>query len=144
MRNKPGCDLLPAGQYDAVIMSAADKVSAVKPDGSGGNEMIELQLQVFDAQGTEFGVQDFLTATPRMQWKIRHLCESAHVEYEQEDLPASAFEGKNVRINVTVETHPKFGPQNRVADYLPRSNGVALKDAPIQNRLDPVDADIPF
>lgn len=134
MRNKPGSDLLPPGQYDAVIMSAEDKVS------TKGNEMLELQLRVFDAQGQEFGVQDFLTATPRMQWKIRHLCESAHVDYEREDLPASEFEGRNVRIDVVVETNPKYGPQNRVADYLPRSNGATV----VPVRHEPEDADIPF
>ena len=68
--------VLPAGEYDAFTRTAKDKVS--KSD----NEMIELMLSVWDGQGNETMVFDYLLdamttshRTPRSA--VRHLPLSA-------------------------------------------------------------------
>ena len=138
MKNKPGSDLCPEGEWEAEILSAEDRVS------QNGNPMLELMLRVFGAEGEEYAVQDWVTATPRMQWKIRHLCESAHVQYERDELPPDDFMGRNVRVKITINEDAKWGKQNRVADYLPRAgNGPTVRALPqTEAALD--DADIPF
>lgn len=126
MKNNPNSDLLPDGLYDATITDAVDKVSQIKPDGTGGNEMMELVLEVFDFAGNSVPVTDYLLSKPNWQWKIRHLCESAHVDYERKDLPANEFVGRNVRVEIITQDDKKYGKQNRVKDYLPRTIGATI------------------
>jgi Protein of unknown function (DUF669) len=132
VKNKPGSDLLPDGEYNATIVDGIEGVSQ-----NSGNEMITLTLEVYGPDSVSYAVTDYLPAISKMQWKIRHLCESTGVNYEQEDLPVSLFLGKNVRVAVVKLNDKKYGWQNRVNDYIGSAVGSSVKPAA-------ADDDIPF
>lgn len=132
MRNKPGSDLLPDGEYNATIMSGEDKKS------TKGNDMMELVLAVYDAAGNDNPITDYIVSSPKLQWKIRHLCESTGVVYERDDLPVEDFVGKNVRVKIVTQQSDKYGPQNRVADYMGSASAGSVP------KVADIDADIPF
>jgi uncharacterized protein DUF669 len=130
VRNKPGSDLLPDGEYDATIVAGEDDKRS-----QAGNEMMELVLAVYDREGKDTPITDYIVATPKMQWKIRHLCEAVGVEYERDTIPVEDFVGANVRVKVVTQDDAKYGPQNRIQDYLKSNGGTPKADR---------DADIPF
>lgn len=134
MKFKPGSDLTPEGEHDAVVMSAINKQS------KSGNDMIEMQMAVYVGD-MEYGVTDWLVDIPSMQYKIRHFCESAGFDYEKGELDPAQVQGCNVRVKIVTSDDEKYGKQSKVKDYLPRPTTVAVKAAPAAAQ---VDADIPF
>lgn len=59
------------GVYKCEVFTAEEKTSKRKPDGTGGNPMIELTLKVMlpnGKQGPE--IRDYLVFTPKSSWKI--------------------------------------------------------------------------
>lgn len=62
--------ILPEGIYNFQVIKAEKRIS------SAGNPMLELKLKVWDANGKTYTVRDFLVATRKMAWKIKHFWES--------------------------------------------------------------------
>ncbi|MCF1193213.1 DUF669 domain-containing protein, partial [Mangrovimonas sp. AS39] len=91
--------LLKEGEYDAVIAASQDKTS------HSGNPMMDVTLQVFDAQGRARDVRDFLVFTKGMMWKVIHFADSAGLlkQYEEGKLCSEVAIGNRVRVKITVE-----------------------------------------
>lgn len=143
-------NLLKDGEYDAVIVSSQDKTSG------SGNPMMDVTLQVFDAQGRAREVRDFLVFTKCMMWKVIHFANSAGLlkEYEEGKLCSEIVIGKRVRVKIAIESGneipadklrgkpagSKYSDKNKIEDYI--NQGVS-KGAVTE--LDPfADDDIPF
>ncbi|HEY2811777.1 MAG TPA: hypothetical protein VGJ00_10375 [Rhabdochlamydiaceae bacterium] len=140
-------NLLKEGIYDAVINFSTDKTS------SSGNPMMDMTLAVYDDNGMEHNVRDFLVFTPKMMWKVVHCAESANVvkEYEEQKFCSDIVVGKRVKVKVTVEegspipddklngkpVGTKYPDKNKIDDY--------IKDGQVlQNGNGFVDDDINF
>ena len=146
--------VLPAGEYDAFTRSAKDKVS--KSD----NEMIELVLSVWDGQGNETMVFDYLLDA--MPLKLRHFCVAVGIEdaYNAGELTAELCQEHNVRVKLKIEESRGEWPRsNKIIDYLASDATVdraapAATAKPAQSPEPPptqeqpaqeaVDADTPF
>src|ERR1700761_5913233 len=63
-------NLWPDGLYSFEIVEGVDKISKVKPDGSGGNEMVELKVKVYNEDGGHIFVNDYLLES--IAYKLRH------------------------------------------------------------------------
>jgi hypothetical protein len=109
--------LLPKGEYDAVIVKSEDKVSS-----NSGNPMMDMTLQVYDREGHQHPVRDFLVFTKSMMWKAIHCADSAGVinEYKSGKLCSSIIEGKTVRIKLGIEEGKEI-PEDKLQDKSPGS-----------------------
>jgi hypothetical protein len=141
--------LLKEGEYDAVVQTAIDKVSA-----SSGNPMIDLTLSVYDAEGNTHSVRDFLVFTKSMMWKVIHCASSAGVmmQYTAGRMCSDLMIGKRLRVKVGVEegkeisadklngkpVGSKYPSKNKVEDYIKCDS-----QAPINHSI-PDDEDVPF
>lgn len=107
-------NLLPAGEYDAEIGTAEDKVSAA------GNEMIKLDVTVFDKGGGKHFIYDYLLEA--MAFKLRHAAEACGLleKYEKGLLEADDFIGKSctVKLKVDISKDVKYPDKNVIADYV--------------------------
>lgn len=120
--------LLPSGDYDAVVKRAELKVSAQ------GNDMIELILTCYAAGGIRGDVYDYLVFTPGALYKIKQFSESAGLDFGRGELQAEECSGKNVRVSVGISKQAGYADKNKVADYLVQIGG----------QVKPADDDIPF
>lgn len=107
-------NLLPAGVYDAEIGTAEDKVSAA------GNEMIKLDVTVFDKGGKQYFIYDYLLDA--MAFKVRHAADACGLldKYESGQLLADDFIGKScqVKIKVDISKDVKYPDKNAIVDYI--------------------------
>ena len=143
-------NLLKEGEYDAVITVSHDKTSA-----SSGNPMMDMTLQVFDAQGKARDVRDFLVFTKSMMWKVIRFADSAGLmtQYEQGKLCSEAAIGQRVRVKITIEegseipadklkgkpAGSKYPDKNKVEDYVKKDD-----QKPLAQEDDPfADDDMP-
>lgn len=125
--------MLPAGLYSATVKLAKDKVS------KAGTDMIELILTVYGPDGLQVDVFDYLLSSDNWQWKVRHFCESAGLDYARGELRADWCSDQSVRIRLEVEKKEGYPDKNRVSDYLPRATPVTATAMEAT-----VDDDIPF
>jgi len=153
--------LLPKGEYDAVIVKSEDKVSS-----NSGNPMMDMTLHVYDAQGHEHPVRDFLVFTRTMMWKAIHCAESAGVidQYKSGRLCSNIIQCKTVRIKLGIEEGKeipedklgdrspgdKYPDKNKVEDYIKRDSQSSYKipgsyqRPPMQEPPPHNDEDVPF
>lgn len=138
-------DLLEKGDGDYEVIKAVRKDSK-----SNGLPMIELQLKVWDHNGTQGLVYDYLmlTGSKFSLRKIRHFCYSNGMEsfYESGKLSASDCEGKTGKcyIGIQKDKNGQYPDKNIIADYtMSNVNSNSLNN---KNGLEPPvhDDDIPF
>ena len=122
-------DILPIGEYDAVVKRAEEKNS------NAGNAMIEVILTCYAPNG-QLDVFDYLVPDA-MAWKVRHFCKSADIDYMKGELTEAMCVGKNVRVSLTQKKAPGYPLRNNVDDYLERNGSPSLIPAK-------QDDDIPF
>jgi hypothetical protein len=109
--------LLPAGNYGFEIAEAADKRS------SGGNDMIEMKVLIYpnDADAAPRTIFDYIVATERMAFKIRHFCQETGLidTYEQGTLMARDCVGRQGFCSVQIQEDKtgKYSPKNVIRDY---------------------------
>lgn len=111
-------NLLPAGEYPFTIQVAQEKTSKVKPDGSGGNPMIAVQLEVYDTEGKGHKVNDYLMES--VAYKLRHFAYAVGLgdRYEAGELDAAAMQGRSGRCLIRIEpAKGEFNARNSVKDY---------------------------
>ena len=130
---KAATDMLEPGQYEAVVKAAKEKTSK-----GTGVPMIEVILTCYGSHGAKVDVFDYLLSTDDWQWKVRHFCESAGLDYEKGELLAGDCEDKNVRVWLEIESQPGYDKKNKVKDYLPRATPIATSSVAVD------DGDIPF
>ncbi|CAB4128250.1 Protein of unknown function DUF669 [uncultured Caudovirales phage] len=130
-------NLLKEGIYDAIVVASIDKVS------SSGNPMLDMTLQVFDANGKSRDVRDFLVFTKAMMWKIIHFSDSAGLltQYMSGKLCSEVAVGNRVQVKISVEeggeipqdklkgkpVGSKYPDKNKVEDYIKKSDQKPLE-----------------
>lgn len=107
-------NLLPAGDYAFEVVRAIDATS------KSGNEMIELNLKVFDDEGGYRFVKDYLLES--MAFKLIHCAQACGLEQEYNDgeLIADQFVGRSgfLKLAVKEDKTGQYQPQNSVKDYI--------------------------
>ncbi len=147
-------NLLSEGEYDAVITASTDKTS------SSGNPMMDMTVQVFDANGKARDVRDFLVFTRPMMWKIVHFADSAGVamQYGQGKLCSEIAIGRRVRVKVGIEEGglipedklkgkplgTKYSDKNKIEDYIKQGKNREWAKATAVEALQVEDEDVPF
>jgi hypothetical protein len=139
--NQERFQLLKEGEYDAVILSSEDKVSA-----NSGNPMMDMTIQVFDATGKSHDVRDFLVFTKAMMWKVIRFANAAGLtkDYEAGKLCSDVVIGNRVRVKVAIEqgneipadklkgkpAGSRYSDKNKIDDYIVVSTGSPATDVP--------------
>ena len=142
--------ILKAGEYDAVVQTSEDKVSA-----NSGNPMMDITLSIYDAEGNTHPVRDFLVFTKSMMWKVIHCANSSGLAniYQQQKFCSLALLGRRVRVKLGIEegkeiphdklngkpSGSKYNAKNKVEDYIQVGN-----HATVANALQESDDDVPF
>lgn len=105
--------ILKKGEADFVVKTALDKHAQ-----KNGVEMIELQIEVTDADGTSKVLKDWLH--PALMHRIRHFCYAVGLGsiYERGELCAEHCVGRGGRCMVIIESSEEYGDQNKVRDYV--------------------------
>jgi hypothetical protein len=135
--------LIPNGDYDFEIVKATEKKS------KAGNIMMELKLKVWDSNGKERFMFDFLlTDTDMMMFKFKHFCESVGLQsqFELGEVTEGDCLNKSGRVRIFIQQDKsgQYGPRNSVKDYLSVTGSVSSK-SDISGKNDPFqDSDIPF
>lgn len=140
--------LIDDGIYDFEVASATAKMSKPKP-GKESNPMIELSLRVWDKNGKERLIFDYLVGSKNMAWKTRHFCEAVGLskEYEAGSFNETICERRCGKVSVGFRApQPKEGggvypAKNVVEDYI--STEESKKNKPSNNDFED-DKDIPF
>jgi hypothetical protein len=140
------------GIYDFQVVKATQKVS------KSGNQMIELQLVIWDKDGKEHIVFDYLVSIVSMVYKIKHFCDTVGLddEYKAGNFDVMQCEGKRGKAHIIVQAgqpNPNGGmyaDKNAVRDYVLDDKGSVKVDLSGKKSPEPkdenslVDDDIPF
>lgn len=140
----------PSGIYDFEVVGGYDKLSKKKiVDGveKGGNEMIELKIKIFNSEGEEKIIFDYLLES--VSYKLRHAAEACGMlaKYNDGELVGSDFDGctgkLKIRLGKPSTEYPD--PKNEVVDYVVGAEPV--KQKPKDGKKSPsdkLDDSIPF
>jgi len=128
-------------------MTTRDAISKVKEDGSGGNEMIQLVLKVFNDEGHSIYLMDYLLESAGKKLRNAAIACGLLSKYETGELCADDFVGKTGNIKLKIqsgkekkdEPGEKYPDRNAVAGYLAGFNGMKAQ-APANTTSD----EIPF
>lgn len=125
--------LLPEGVYDFQVKSAEDCVS------KKGNPMIKLGLTIWDKEGRERQVTDYLMAA--MMFKLKHFCDAVGLEekYKAGSFAALDCLNKSGKCKLKIEESDGYQPKNSVKDYLKSQEAVKAK-----NEAEFLDDPLPF
>ena len=110
-----GGALWPRGEYDFEVVAAEETVS------KSGNEMIALELDIYDSAGKSKRILDYLIALPETQYKVRHFATAVGLltQYETGELGAEMLEGRTGRCKINIKKGTDgFADNNAVADYV--------------------------
>lgn len=138
--------LLPDGKYQAFVSNATDKQS------KSGSDMIELRLQIYDAEGAQFFINDYLVFTEKSLFKVLGFCEAAGIKDRYDTGSLSAFDcvDRTVWVNVGTQKQEGFQPKNVAKSYFVPKEQKAKDDKPNppQNKRvskdNGEDPDVPF
>jgi hypothetical protein len=147
--NQERYQLLKEGLYDAVIGASQDKVSQ-----NSGNPMMDMTVTVYDENGREHNVRDYLVFTKTMMWKVIHCAESAGILklYEEGKFCSDSIRGCRVKVKIGIEggsiipedklksspVGSRYPDKNKIEDYLSPETLTASDKGQV------VDDDIPF
>lgn len=106
------------GEYGFEIVEATSKTS------KAGNEMIELEIRVFNDEGSSRTVTDYLME--KLAYKLKHAAVACGLQdkYEQGFLDDVDFVGKTgkLKLKVTKDKNGQYPDKNDVADYIVPKN----------------------
>lgn len=133
--------LLPEGVYDFTIASAEEKVS------SGGNDMFALRLTVFDTQGEDRIIFDWVL--PSFPKKYKHLHDALGLLdlYQSGETKSDNLVGKSGKLILGIgkpytDNNGLERVNNSVVDYVKRDNVATYKSAVMPKAV--LDDEIPF
>lgn len=130
-------NLLEPGEGNFEIMNAIQKVS------ENGNPMIELILKVWDKNGKERNIFDYLVNVPSMEHKIKRFCDCCglEVQYQAGCFAAEDCIGKSgkLKIAITKDKSGQYPDKNTVAGYLVGKGEIVSFNIPAL-----ADDDLPF
>lgn len=108
-------NLMPEGIYDFEIGTAEDAISK-----NTGNEMIKVDLTVFDEKGGKRFIFDYLMEA--MPHKLKHAAQACglEAEYNAGTLSADDFIGKcgKIKIKIQKDKNGIYADKNTVQDYV--------------------------
>lgn len=106
--------LLP-GIYTFEVIDASEKVSK-----STNKPMIELILKIYDNNGFEFIIYDYLVSDQKSSWKIKDFCESIGKPeiYQTGTINVLSLAGNSGRLATKIERYQERD-KARVKEYLP-------------------------
>jgi hypothetical protein len=132
-------NLLEPGVYDFEIMDAADKTS------KAGNEMIELKICIYGADGNGVYIFDYLLES--IAYKLRHACDACGLldKYQTGTLAAADFINKTGKCKVATQKDKtgQYADRNGIADYIKHEN-LVHDDKPTHSIAADLNDDIPF
>lgn len=115
-----GFDVIPAGEYDAVIIS-----SKVEPTKKGDGKLVNLELQILSGEFQNRKVFDRLNlwnpsqkAVEIARGTLSAICRAVNVLTPKD---TSELHGKPLRVKVAVSDDPQYGKRNEVKGYKPRN-----------------------
>lgn len=120
--------LIPEGTYDACVTKAEEQTSR-----TSGSAMIKLTLCVWDAEGRQRTVFDYLVFQTNSLWKVESFCEANGLlgKYDQGKFGAEDCEGKSFRVKLGIKKGSgEYGDQNAVKAYEPSGKPAAERPAP--------------
>jgi len=127
-------NLLEPGIYNFSVVKAEDAIS------KAGNEMIKLNLKVWDKNGHERFVFDYLLEA--LAYKIKHFCDAVGLadKYQNGAFNASDCLDKsgNVKVDIQKDKTGLYHDKNIVVDYLVETTASQSKKDTFE------DSDIPF
>jgi hypothetical protein len=130
--------LIPEGEYQFEIQHAEDTTS------KSGNDMIKLTLCVWDAEGRQHTVYDYLLEA--MPKKLKHFARYLGLiaKYESGELLADDCIGKCGTLSLVIQEDKtgKYQPKNSVADYVEKKDFVCHQSD--VKEADMFDDSIPF
>lgn len=128
--------VFPKGIYDFEVITAEEKTS------KAGNDMIEVRLRVFDAEGNRTTVTDYLMEA--IAYKLRHAAAACGLlgSYEQGQLNADNMVGCCGKVVLAVETPVGYPEKNVVKDYISPKEGEKLPEKKSPSKE--LDDSIPF
>lgn len=140
--------LLDPGVYEFEVKSAIAKPS------KSGNPMIELQLEIYDTEGKQHVIYDYLVSTKQMQWKIRHFCSSIGLtaQYEDGSFNDKMCPGRMGKASVVYQPGNKkpdgsyYKDKNSIEDYVSKESEMTKlngSEIPV-NENNFQDSDLPF
>ncbi len=136
-------NLVPAGQYAFLITKVEEKRTK-----NGKYDMLELSLSLWDIDGRERKLRDWVVLMDEMDWKLRHLAATCGLldRYEDQLLEARDFMDKKGVVKIGLkDSQNEFGEMiktNSVVDYIkPSLNAVAANAA---HPAEPFNDDIKF
>lgn len=138
--------LITPGIYSFEVIEATNKFS------KAGNEMIELKLKVWDDNGRERIIFDYLLES--MAHKLRHFCEATDLlsKYEMGVIDDMDCVGKSGLVDLIIQKGTQkldgsyYSDRNSVKDYLIKEgfNKPSTPKLSIASNGDIIDDDIPF
>lgn len=146
--------LLKDGIYDAVITKSEDRQS------SSGNPMMDMTVSVYDDNGKEHSVRDFLVFMPVMMWKVINCAKSAWVlkEYEAGEFCSQVVIRKRVKVKIVTEPGKEipvdklngkprgslYPDKNKIEDYISDDDEAALNHDNTNAMNNDLNDDVPF
>jgi hypothetical protein len=131
-----------AGTYDFEVAHAEDTTS------QAGNDMIALDLHVYNTASERKTLKDYLVAS--MEWKLRHCAYACGLgdKYETGELSAADFIGCAGRLRLGIEKSAGYPDKNKVADYEKAKTHTIAPLRPLSPRVKlpagDIDDEIPF
>ncbi len=124
-----GFDVMPPGDYDAVIVG-----SEVKPTNAGTGKMLKLELQILNGAFQNRKVWDNLNiwnpnaqAVQIAKGTLSAICRAVNVLTPND---SAELHNKPLRIKLKIEKDPEYGDRNVVKGYKPREAGPVTLPAP--------------
>jgi len=104
----------PAGEYDFEVREATEKES------KSGNDMTELELWIYNKEGDRRLVFDYLVATEKSAWKLRHFAASCGLlpQYEKGILMANEMVGRTGKCEIGIRKQEGYPDKNTVRSYV--------------------------
>ncbi len=133
--------VLSQGIVDFTISKAEEAVSK-----NSGKDMLKLVLKVWDCHGVEGLVYDYITASPKMAWKLKHFFESIGQgeQYQKGTINSEELIGKSGKAILAMQSDKtgQYGDKIGVKDYMEKVGEDKVKnDLP---DFTSKDEDVPF
>lgn len=120
------------------------KVCILNKSKSSNNDQFFLTLAVWDVNGKEGTIFDYIPLTPDLRWKLASICKAVVLteKLKTGKLSESDFAGKCGKCKIKIEKSEQYGEQNKIHYYI-EDDGSPKKDAVAEVDKE-LNDDVPF